>query len=309
MFGGQRPLEGRTGRRGPRGSEHVMMKSATTRYLLIFMGITLGVTVALLPGSTESSAPAKKEPAAVGEVLENLRYQVDVWILKDAIDATVTFKRLPSPRYRAEIHGKAQGLLGLISGQWRGVYSTEMTLAEGKLMPLLYREESQHRNKKNLSEYRFDYDRKVVELYKWDNRKRALTKRWQTVLDGPMYDALSFYYNQRLQGMAFGKQGETVKFRGIPYPKPEDIILRIGPDTPQGRKIMVTLDNRIFENERNQVYAFLDKDGVPVEAWTDVLRFGRVSGKLLPGGKRLKNGLAASGRDKDQTVVAFFSPP
>lgn len=270
------------------------MKASILRNFIMFLAVALGVTAMLFPGRTESSAPGKKAPGAAGEVLEDLRYQVDVWILKDAIDTRITFKRLDTKRYKAEIKGQAQGLLGLISGQWRGNYSTEMVLSQGKFLPVVYREESQHRNKKHLNEYRFDYEKKVVELYKWDKGKKALTKRWQTELSGPMYDALTFYYNQRLVGMSFGKQGETLKFQGIPYPKPEDIVLRIGADSPEGRKIMVTLDNRIFENERNQVYAFLDKDGVPTEAWTNVLKFGRITGKLLPGGKRLKNGAVAS---------------
>ena len=267
------------------------MKANNLRYPIIFLAVALGVmTTALLPERTEPAAPGKTKPAAAGEVLEDLRYRVDVWVLQDAISARVMFKRLQPQRYLAEVKGRAQGLLGLISGQWQGVYSTEMTFAQGKFLPVIYREESQHRGKKNLNEYRFDYENKTVELYKWDSDKKTLTKRWQTELKEPMYDALSFYYNQRVKGMSFGKQGETLTFQGIPYPKPEDIILRVGPDTPQGRKIMVTLDNRIFENERNQVYAFLDKDGVPTEAWTNVLRFGRISSKLLPGGKRLNNG-------------------
>ncbi len=281
------------------GLNQIKEASFMLRYLVIFIAITLGAAAALLPSPTESSAPIQKKPAAAGNLLEDLRYQVDVWFFKDAIDARVTLKRLDPQRYRAEVNGKSVGLLGLISGHWRGVYSTEMTLVDGKFMPVVYREESQHGSKKSLKEYRFDYDKKVVELFKWDNGKQQLTKRWQTAINEPMYDALSFYYNQRLQGMSFGKQGETLKFQGIPYPKPEDIILRIGPDTPQGRKIMVTLDNRIFENERSQVYAFLDKDGVPVEAWTNVLRFGRITGKLLPGSKRFNGRLLASERTED----------
>jgi hypothetical protein len=247
-----------------------------------------------------ASAPA---PAPPGELLEDLRYRVDVWVFPDAIDTRITFKRLDALRYKAEVKGSAKGLLGVISGQWRGNYSTEMIFSQGNFLPVVYREESQRRHKKNLNEYRFDYDKKVVELYKWDNAKKTLTKRWETTIDGPMYDALSFYYNQRLKGMDFGKRGETLTFQGIPYPKPEHIVLRIGEDSPQGRKIMITLDNRIFENERNQVYALLDKEGVPTEAWTNVLRFGRITGKLLPGGKRFKNGQIAetfpkSGADK-----------
>ncbi len=250
----------------------------------------LTLAAALVPGRTESNhKPGRTAPPEAGEVLEDLHYRVDVWIFEGAVDARVTFRRVEGQRFRAEIIGRAQGLLGVLSGQWRGSYSTDMVLAEGRLLPVVYREESQRRGKLNLNEYRFDYERKVVELFKWDNGRKTLTKRWQAALTEPMYDALSFYYNQRLNGMSFANQGETLKFQGIPYPKPEDIVLRIGPETPQGRKIMVTLENRIFENERNQVYAFLDKDGVATEAWTDVLKFGRITSRLLPGGKRLRN--------------------
>jgi hypothetical protein len=269
------------------------MKASILRNFIMFLTVALGATAMLFPARTEPSAPAGMQPVAAGEMLEDLRYQVDVWVFKDAIDTQFTLERLDAKRYKAELKGRAQGLLGLISGQWRGNFSTEMVFSRGKFLPVVYREESQHRGKKNLNEYRFDYDKKVVELFKWDNGKKALTKRWQTGLNGPMYDALSFYYNQRLGGMNSGKQGETLTFQGIPYPKPEDIVLRIGGDSPQGRKIMITLDNRIFENERNQVYAFLDQDGVPTEAWTNVLKFGRITGTLLPGGKRLKNGRIA----------------
>lgn len=263
------------------------------------VGLALNLAAGLLLGLTAAwSGATSPPPAPRAEVLENLRYQVDVWVLPHAIDTNVTLTRLGPQRYRAEVKGQAQGLLGLISGQWRGNFSTEMVLSQGKFLPLVYREESRHRHKKNLNEYRFNYDKKVVELYKWDHGKQTLTKRWETKLDGPMYDALSFYYNQRLRGMDFGKQGETLTFQGIPYPKPEDIVLRVGEDSPQGRKIMITLDNRIFENERNQVYALLDKEGVPTEAWTNVLKFGRITGKLLPGGKRFHNGqMGGTGED------------
>jgi hypothetical protein len=253
-------------------------------FLVCIPVLALWLTVGLSPAGTESSAPP------LGEMLEDLRYQVAVWLFPDAIAARVTFKRLEPGRYRAEVQGRAQGFLGVLSGRWQGVYATDMIYAEGKLLPLLYREESQNRGKKNLNEYRFDYPNKVVELYKWDQDKQVLSKRWEAPLNEPMYDALTFYYNQRLNGMVFQKGGDALRFQGIPYPEPEDIVLRIGPDTPQGRKIMVTLDNRIFENERNEVYAFLDKDGVATEAWTNVLRFGKVTGKLLLGGKRLNNG-------------------
>ena len=79
-----------------------------------------------------------------------------------------------------------------------------------------------------------------------------------------------------------------MKFQGIPYPKPEEIVLRVGTKTPKGRKIMLEMGDKIFKGERSQIYAYLDHDGVPTKAWTKVMRFGEVDIKLIPGGKRVK---------------------
>lgn len=255
----------------------------------------LSLTAALIAEKARPGAAGRQAPDGGREILEDLRYQIDVWLLPGTVGARVTLRRLDSGRFVAEVTGRAQGFLGVISGQWQGAFRTEMILSQDGFLPVVYQEESRRRGKKNLNEYRFDYDRKVVELFKWDNGKQALTKRWQATLTEPMFDALSFYYNQRLKGLSFDGQGQTLRFPSIPYPKPEDIVLRIGPEEPRGRKIMVTLSNRIFENERNQVYALVDRDGVPLEAWTHVLRFGRITSRLVPGGKRLnRNALAAA---------------
>lgn len=261
----------------------------------VLVAAALTLTAVLITEKTQPGVAGREASGGGGEILEDLRYQIDVWLLPGTVDARVTLRRLDSGRFVAEVNGRAQGFLGVISGQWQGAFRTEMILSQDGFLPVVYQEESRRRGKKNLNEYRFDYDRKVVELFKWDHGKQALTKRWQAALTGPMYDALSFYYNQRLNGLSFDRQGQTLRFPGIPYPKPEDIVLRIGPEEPGGRKIMVTLSNRIFENERNQVYALVDRDGVPVEAWTYVLRFGRITSRLVPGGKRLnRNALAAA---------------
>jgi hypothetical protein len=50
---------------------------------------------------------------------------------------------------------------------------------------------------------------------------------------------------------------------------------------------MIEMGSRIYKDERNQVYAYLDNDGVPTKAWTQVGKFGNVDITLLPGGKRL----------------------
>ena len=64
-------------------------------------------------------------------------------------------------------------------------------------------------------------------------------------------------------------------------------MLRVGDKSPQGRKIMLELGNRVFKGERSQVYAYLDSEGVPTKAWTKVLAFGDINIELLPSSKRL----------------------
>jgi hypothetical protein len=83
---------------------------------------------------------------------------------------------------------------------------------------------------------------------------------------------------------------------GIPYPKPEEIEVRIGPETEWGRKVMISINNQAFANERGTVFAYLDGCRVPRKAWTNVLNMGTISGELLPGGKPLNGALPEMGR-------------
>jgi hypothetical protein len=254
------------------------------------MALALGAVVLalLLPAWSPGAAAGPVSSSQPGKVLEELKYRVDVFIWREAIDARVVFQEVGPSRYRAELKGRTQGLLALLTGNWQGSLSTDMEYSGGKLRPLVYREASTKGGKDRLMEYRFDYAQNKVELFKQEKDK-PLAKRWESSLNGPMYDPLTFFYNRRLTGAAIGeKGGENIKFQGIPYPKPDDIVLRVGGQTQEGRKIMLELGNRVFKGERSQVYAYLDPEGVPTRAWTQVMMFGKVDIELLPGGKRLK---------------------
>jgi Protein of unknown function (DUF3108) len=247
--------------------------------------LLLGLAALLLTLALAQPAPASTP--SPGKVLEDLHYQVDVWIWRDALRAQVLFREVGPGRYRAEIDGRSQGLLSLISGNWQGKLSTDMEYSQGGLKPLVYREISYKKGKKRVMEYRFNYAAKKVELWKQEG-DAAMAKRWETTLTGPMYDPLTFFYNRRLTGKSLGeKGGDNLKFQGIPYPKPDEITLRVGDKTSEGRKIMLELGNRIHKDERSQVYAYLDNEGVPTKAWTQIGKFGNVDITLLPGGKRL----------------------
>jgi hypothetical protein len=273
------------------------------RFALVW-GLVFLLFLALTPPELAPAAtPAPSACPPAEKVLEVLSYRVDVWIWQDALSAKAIFKEIAPGRYRAELTGHTQGFLSLITGDWGGALSTEMEYSQGKLQPLVYREISKKRGRNRLMEYRFDYTKNKVELWKKSGKDGKLTKRWEGTLKGPMYDPLTFFYNHRLTGKPLGsKGGETLKFQGIPYPKPDEIVLRVGSKTPQGRKIMLELGNRIFKGERSQVYAYLDSEGVPTKAWTQVLKFGNIDITLLPGSKRLNKQEVTKASDQAPAV-------
>ncbi|MFW6127056.1 MAG: DUF3108 domain-containing protein [Thermodesulfobacteriota bacterium] len=270
--------------------------SGWARFALLWALVLLICFTVMSPEPVPAVAPTPLACPPAGKVLEELQYRVDVWIWKNALDAKVIFKEIAPGRYRAELTGRTRGFLSLVTGDWGGALSTEMQYSQGKLQPLVYREISNKRGKNRTMEYRFDYAKNKVELWKSD-KDNNLAKKWESTLKGPMYDPLTFFYNRRLTGNPLGsKGGETLKFQGIPYPEPDEIVLRVGNQTPQGRKIMLELGNRVFKGERSQVYAYLDSEGVPTKAWTQVMKFGAIDIQLLPGSKRLNK------RDVTQTL-------
>jgi hypothetical protein len=165
-----------------------------------------------------------------------------------------------------------------------------MVWRSGKLMPLVYREESRRQGKRHLKEYRFDYSRGRLELWQWKENTGKLVCKWQTPLSEPVYDPLSAFYNCRLGLLGPVREGQVFKLAGIPYPKPEKIEVHIGAETPEGRQAMISVARR-DQREPSRVYAFLDGQLVPRQAWVKVLGAGKISGELLPGGTGLKGGL------------------
>jgi hypothetical protein len=223
-------------------------------------------------------------------VLEDLRYKVDVVAWPDAVRARLTFKSLGEGKYCAEVSGEPQGALKTLSGERRDSYRTEMVWLQGKLMPVVYREESRRQGERHLKEYRFDYTRGQLEMWQLKANTGKLVRKWQTQLANPVYDPLSALYNCRLGLLGPIREGQVFKLEGIPYPKPEKIEVRIGPETPDGRQAMISVAGRT-KREQRQVYAFLDGRRIPRQAWVKVLGLGKISGELLPGGQGLPGGL------------------
>ena len=234
----------------------------------------------VLPGRAAMAAPA---------VLEDLHYQMAVLVWPDAAQVRVTLKNQGQGRLVAEVLGETRGFIKVISGNHRERLQTEMVWREGRLAPLVYREESWRHGRRAFKEYRFDYPRARLELWEWHQGK-GLLKEWETALPEQVYDPLSAFYNCRLKILGPTREGETSTIPGIPYPQPEAIEVRLGPETVDGRQAMVSLINPVFENTRGTVFAMIDAQRVPQRAWTTV--FGvTIKGALLPGSVTMPAGL------------------
>jgi hypothetical protein len=226
---------------------------------------------------------------AAPDLLEDLRYRIGVLAWQDAARVRLTLKRLSPGRFSAEVTGDTQGFIKLISGGHRERLQTEMVWRNRRLLPLIYREESWRNGKHGLKEYRFDYPRGRLELWELHQGK-GLLKKWQTDLAGQVYDPLSAFYNIRLGIIGPHRQGETNTIQGIPYPRPESMEVRLGSATDSGLEAMVSLINPVFADSRGVVFAYVDNQLVPHQAWTTVSGV-TIRGSLLPGSVIMPPGL------------------
>ncbi|MGD0827091.1 MAG: DUF3108 domain-containing protein [Desulfobaccales bacterium] len=260
-----------------------------------FWGLLLLALVAALALQAWPGTPA---PAAVaqGQLLEDLNFRVEYLLWKEVARARLTLTSLGPGRYRVELSGEPMGLMKTLAGPRRDSYQTEMIWRDGKFVPLVYREESRKKNKRYLKEYRFDYEKGQLELWQLKEGRGVMVRKWHTTLKGPIQDPLSAFYNYRLGLLGPIKEGEILRLEGIPYPKPEEIEVRIGPETEWGRKVMISINNEVFANERGTVFAYLDSHRVPRKAWTNAFNMGTISGELLPGGKPLNGALPEMAR-------------
>jgi len=232
--------------------------------------------VLLLLGLAPPQPPALAAPA----LLEDLRYRMEVLSFQNAALVKLTLKRSGPGRYTAEVIGETLGLVKLFSGGQRERLQTEMVWRNHRLLPLIYREESWRGKKRRLKEYRFDYTRNRLELWEWHVGK-GLAKKWHTDLADQVYDPLSAFYNCRLGIIGPTREGETSTIQGIPYPQPEAMEIRLGGESQDGRQLMLSLINPVFHDSRGVVFAKVDKQFVPHQAWTTVSGI-TIRGFLLP---------------------------
>ena len=170
--------------------------------------------------------------------LENLEYRVSLGVWSEVALVHLRLAQVGPNRYRAEFSGAAQGMWRLLNRWLPEGYETDMVLEGGRLKPLVFREEFQAKGHHIRKEYRFDYSRRVLELWRGEDYQEPV-KNWQVPMQTPVYDPLSLFYNLR-QG-AFGPlmAGDTMKVAVVPTPEPQELVFHIGPETAEGRKIML----------------------------------------------------------------------
>jgi hypothetical protein len=224
-------------------------------------------------------------------IRENLEYQISLGPCSDVGRVHLVLKELEPGRYLAEVSGTTQGMWKL-SNRWLPErYQTEMVHREGRLVPLVYREELFTKGQRVLKEYRFDHENGRLSLW-----RRAdggdMVRQWEVPLNGPVYDPLSLLYNVRLGTFGPLPSGATLKVMVLSTLKPQEMVFVVGPVSEMGRN--VTMERRRGKSKAvSHYFCHLSPEQVPTLAWTQVPVFGKLTGRLLNPGEIRKEGLLA----------------
>jgi hypothetical protein len=238
-------------------------------------------------------APGPLPVAAAPEpvIRENLEYQISLGPCTDVGRVHLVLKELEPGHYLAEVTGATQGVLKL-SNRWLPErFQAEMVHREGRLVPLVYREEIFSKGQRVQKEYRFDHEGGRLSL--WRRASGGVpVKQWELPLNGPVYDPLTLLYNVRLGTFGPLPSGTTLKVMVLSTLKPQEMVFVVGPATGQGRN--VTLDRRKADSKKMRHYScYLSPEQVPTLAWTQVPVLGKLTCRLLNPGEIKKGGLLA----------------
>jgi hypothetical protein len=235
------------------------------------------------------AGPVPLAAAPAPAIREDLEYQISLGPCADVGRVHLVLKELGPGRFQAEVFGAAQGVWQLTSRWLPERYQTEMVYRDGRLIPLLYREEFISQGKRVVKEYRFDYESGRLTLWRQAEGSDNL-KKWEVPLKGPVYDPLTLFYNIRLGVFGPLPGGTTLRVKVLPTPEPREMVFMIGAVNDMGCKVM--LECRRSESKAvNQYYLFLSPEQVPTLAWTQVPLFGKLAGRLLNPGEIRKEGL------------------
>jgi hypothetical protein len=250
----------------------------STRVVLFFMLVHL-----VLVPVTASAAPGP-------DAREDLCYQISLGPWDDVARVHMVLQEVEPGHYRAEFSGAAQGMWRLLSRWLPERYTTEMVFREGRLQPLVYREEFMDKGQHITKEYRFDYEHKRLTLWSRADAGEKI-KRWEAPLTEPVYDLLSLFYNVRIGALGTLSGGANVRV-SVLSSKPQEMIFRIGSQTDRGLKVMLNFRPPDSATE-NHYFIDLNSQGVPTLAWTRVTLFGKLAGRLLNPGDIRQEWLSA----------------
>lgn len=244
-----------------------------------------------------------------GGNLEELRYRVSLGPWDNVARVHLVLKGLEPGRYRAEFSGAAQGVWSLLSRWLPERYQTEMVLEQGRLKPLVFREEFQAKGHHVRKEYRFDYSRGLIELWRGEDQQEPV-KEWQVPLQKQVYDPLSLFYNLRLGTFGPLTAGETLRVAVVPTPETREIVLHIGPEAAEGRKVMLEVAGKGAESAvAGPYFLFASPQRVPLQAWTRVPILGKLGGQLLNPEEVIKVELPALSRPSLREQPPFPGAP
>jgi hypothetical protein len=236
-------------------------------------------------------APLHGAAAAPPVTRENLDYQVSLGPWNDVARVHLILKELAPNRYLAEFSGAAQGMWRLLSRWLPERFQTEMIYRDGRLQPLVYQEKFINQGQQIVKEYRFDYQRRRLTLWRQaDGGVRV--KKWEVPLTEPVYDLLSLAYNVRLGTFGPLRGGANLRVAVLSGPKPQEMVFRIGPMTEMGRKVMLNY-RQPGSATVDHYFIYLNPGRVPTMAWTRVTLFGKLMGSLLNPGAIRPEGLLA----------------
>jgi hypothetical protein len=170
-------------------------------------------------------------------------------------------------------------------------YQAEMVYRDGRLVPLLYREEFLNQGQKVTKEYRFDHEHGRLTLWRQVQGSDKV-KKWEVPLKSPVYDPLTLFYNVRLGVFGPLLGGASLRVMALPTPEPREMVFMIGAISDLGRKVMMEC-RRSESKAVNQYYLSLSPEQVPTQAWTRVPLFGKLAGRLVNPGEIRKEGLLA----------------
>ncbi|HZE21361.1 MAG TPA: DUF3108 domain-containing protein [Desulfobaccales bacterium] len=237
------------------------------------------------------SAPLCNAASAASVVRENLDYQVSLGPWNDVARVHLTLKELGPDRYQAEFSGAAQGMWRLLNRWLPERFQTEMIYRDGRLQPLVYQEKFINQGQQIVKEYRFDYQRRRLTLWRQADGK-ARVKKWEVPLTEPVYDLLSLVYNVRLGAFGPLLGGSSLRVAVLSGRKPQEMVFRIGPVTEGGRKVMLNV-RQPRSATVDHYFIYLNPEHVPTMAWTRVTLFGKLMGRLLNPGAIKPKGLLA----------------